>query len=146
MSLRFVVPGEPIAWQRTAQNGSRRFNTAEHEAHRKTLAQYAHLAIRQQEKALYPSGGNFWLGAQFFLGSYMQAGAERGYDRDLDNMLKMIGDALTGIVWRDDKQIQGLLPGTCKVLDCKKPQTWVLIVHEGESTSEELAAWTDLRR
>ena len=41
-------------------------------------------------------------------------GAERGiYGTDIDNMLKFINDAMTGIVWEDDSQIYDLRAAKC---------------------------------
>jgi Holliday junction resolvase RusA-like endonuclease len=145
MSLRFTIPGEPQAWQR-AGGRNRRFNPAEMTQHARTIRAYADLAIRDNPlRAHFPLSGHVWLGAAFYQGCYTRKFKHAGsvqipYDSDLDNLLKLVADALRKIAFHDDKQIRGYLPGTKKVLCCEKPHTLVCLVHENEMTPELLKA------
>jgi Holliday junction resolvase RusA-like endonuclease len=146
MSLRFTVPGEPVAWERVNPSGRTPFipkRTRDHEA---TVRQWGQLAIRER-KMPYPASGPFWIGATFYLGTYL-TGKKRGhvrvYDCDLDNLLKLVKDALRGVVYHDDRQVRGYTPGTKKVIGCPQPHTVIYVVTEGELAAATLDAWKTL--
>lgn len=140
MSLRFIVPGEPVAWQRTGRgNGTgHAFNPTAMRNHEKTVAQYADLAIRADKllRGQYPASGHFWIGCAFYQGTYKRkfkhATIDLPHDSDLSNLIKLVEDALRGVVYHDDKQIRGYVPGTKKVLGCYNPHTVVVAIHENE--------------
>lgn len=126
MSLRFIIPGEPRAWQRAGENRGRRFNPKQHADHAKTIAQYADLAIRESgHRGEYPCGGPFWLEVKFYLGRYGNGPHMRAYDCDLDNLLKLVGDALQGVIWHNDKQLHGLTAS--KRLGDPRPRTEIQV-------------------
>jgi len=125
MSLRFTVPGEPHAWERARQQGRRRFNSSEMTAAKKTIAQYADLAIREaRESSSYPKVGNFVMSCQFFLGS------TRSSDPDLDNLLKLVMDALNGVAWRDDRQV--IVAAATKIRVISGARTEIHLKHHRE--------------
>ena len=122
MSLRFTVPGEPHSWERARQQGRRRFNSEAMTAAKKTIAQYADLAIREQHASKkYPAAGDMAIICVFFLGS------SRGSNPDLDNLLKLVADALTGIAWHDDKQLVSIAIDKCRVPS--RPRTEICVKH-----------------
>lgn len=152
--LRFVVPGEAVAWQRVTRGKfhGKAVLPAETRAHEELVAQHAQLAIckarvEAEKKGTtwhgYPQEGPFWLGAGFYLGTYHVKGHLHEFDPDLDNLVKTVKDGLQGIVWHNDKQVRGFLPGTRKVLGCKHPQTLVVICHEREA-GYLLEMWQEL--
>jgi len=125
MSLRFTVPGEPHAWERAQQQGRRKFNSSEMTAAKKTIAQYGDLAIRELgESPSYPKNGKFRLECWFRIGVLKRS------EPDLDNLLKLVGDALNGVVWRDDRQVVAVL--AYKVRTLGHPRTEIEIFSERE--------------
>jgi Holliday junction resolvase RusA-like endonuclease len=154
--LRFTIPGEAQAWQRVTKGRwhGKMVVPAETRAYEQTVAQYGQLAINQRRHqqipgevlAPFPQEGPFWLGAIFYLGTYRIKTAVHNFDGDLDNYIKSLKDGLQGIVWHNDKQVVGFLPGTHKELGHKHPQAHILIVHASEVPYEQLQAWRELPR
>ena len=82
-------------------------------------------ALLYEHRPAQPIEGQVWLGVKAYLPiptskpKKWKADAAEGLIRpttkpDLDNLLKQITDCLTGIMWIDDKQVVGYLPGTGK--------------------------------
>lgn len=141
--IRFVVPGEPHAKER-ARGGQGRFYTPKDTViAEETVRQYAELARAQ--KKLTAVSGNFWFGATFYLGMKpSKRGWKLAHNPDLDNLVKLVQDAINGVFWLDDRQVRGYLPGTKKVIAYKFPQTIIVIAHEDELSQEQLASWGEL--
>lgn len=147
--IRFTVPGQPIAWQRptTGRGHGKRVTPRESIDYQRTVADYAGLEIRRiRESLAYPCGGNFWLGAMFFLGSYKVQGRTHYFDQDLSNLLKNVEDGLQKIIFHNDKQIRGYLPGTMKKLGAEKPCAVIAVLHESELNQDQAVAWGTLPR
>jgi Holliday junction resolvase RusA-like endonuclease len=82
-------------------------------------------ALLYEHRPAQPFDGPVWLGVKAYLpipqskSKGWKAEALAGVVRpttkpDLDNLLKQIKDCMTGIMWLDDKQVVGYLPGTGK--------------------------------
>lgn len=92
-TLRFVVPGPPVAWKRAASRGRRRY----------TDPRSAAYAKRVQWAALQALRGVTWPGDQRYR---LTVDIHRDTRRaDWDNGGKGISDALSGLLWDDDSQI-----------------------------------------
>lgn len=86
-------PDEPTTWKRASARGRRRFNPRAMEKAKETL--------RWQFLAMYPgfkadSRSRFGYQAEFNI-------SRRGGDGD--NYEKLLLDALTGMIWKDDEQV-----------------------------------------
>jgi Holliday junction resolvase RusA-like endonuclease len=86
-------PDEPTTWKRASARGRRRFNPRAMEKAKETL--------RWQFLTMYPafkvsSSSRFGYRAEFNI-------SRRGGDGD--NYEKLLLDALTGMIWKDDEQV-----------------------------------------
>lgn len=106
----FEIPGKPNAWQRARSNGKVRFDSPEQTRNKALIAQIGAAAMQGRqplEGPLEVHVAAFWLYPKSMSkkvrGTY---GSHFHTSRpDSDNLGKLIGDALNGIVWRDDSQI-----------------------------------------
>lgn len=114
--ISIIIPGEPVpqARPRAARIGNsvRFYNTFAVEAYKETVQQCAILAMRGKppltgavalEIKIFRSIPKSWSAAK-------KAAALRGEIKptqkpDLSNYIKLLEDALNGIVWKDDSQI-----------------------------------------
>lgn len=91
--VRFVVPGDPVPWARSRSNGRQHFTDATRRAYRAKVQGRAVAAL---------AGYDLHTGrVALDLIAYMP---DRRH-RDWDNIGKMISDALNGIAWVDDEQV-----------------------------------------
>lgn len=108
--LRFTVPGEPRGWAR-ARTGQGRFFTDT-----KTRSEKQAVAAWAIEAGAKVHDGPLRLIVRAYLGvprsaskkrqAAMLSGAEYPTKKpDGDNLAKLVGDALTGVCWRDDVQV-----------------------------------------
>lgn len=95
-SLRFSIPGEPVSKERPRHGNGHTFTP------KKTKD--AEEVVRARFRLAYPDwrtnedeAQGFRIGARFLLRGYAK--------RDVDNMLKLVMDALNGVVWGDDVQV-----------------------------------------
>jgi Holliday junction resolvase RusA-like endonuclease len=106
--LRFVVPGEPVAWQRTRINRSGYHFTAEKtRTAQATIAEAGGLAFRAAF-GLHPLLDEpLSLSIVAFCGTKAKRahGRYRTTRPDLDNYVKTVMDALNGVIWLDDARI-----------------------------------------
>ncbi len=105
--MMFTVPGEPVAWARARQHG-KHFFTAPHVTAHKALVQAAAL----RNIAVWESTGPFIIECHFCFGrpkSWSKKKREETLHHlskpDVDNLVKLIKDALNGIAWVDDSQV-----------------------------------------
>lgn len=92
--LVFVVPGKPQAWQRPGETGTgRRFTPHATRQAEKDIAQVASLALGPR----LPLSCCVELGLWFYLPDRRA--------RDLDNLEKLVKDALNKVAWLDDRQV-----------------------------------------
>lgn len=106
----FVIPGKPCAWQRARSNGKVRFDSPEQAQNKATIKQIGAAAMDGRpplEGPLEVHVSAFWLYPKSMskkrrgtYGSHFHTSRPDG-----DNLAKLVGDALNGIVWRDDSQI-----------------------------------------
>jgi Holliday junction resolvase RusA-like endonuclease len=110
--MKFTVTGNPVPWERNDSRQGARFTaprTREYEAH---VAAAAHLAGAK------PLEGPVRLTLRFY-----RATARRC---DLDNLAKSVQDALNGVAYLDDSQIEHL--EASKAIDRERPRVEVEVV------------------
>jgi Holliday junction resolvase RusA-like endonuclease len=110
MTLRFTVPGEPRGWARARTAGKRFFTDGKTASEKQAVAAWA-----LQAGAVCHDGP-----VRLIIRAYLRiprsaskkrqaamlSGAEYPTKKpDGDNLAKLIGDALTGVCWRDDAQV-----------------------------------------
>ena len=109
MSINITIPGKPCAWQRARSNGKVRFDSPEQTRNKTTIASIGYEAMGGEpplEAALHVDVTAIWPWPKSL--SARKREAHHGYVTsrpDGDNVIKLIGDALNNIVWRDDSQI-----------------------------------------
>ena len=130
-TIQIIIPGKPAAWQRARSNGKVRFDSPEQARNKLTIGQIGALAMQGRapfQGPLQVHVAGYWqwpksisekkrrtYGSHFFVSR-----------PDGDNLAKLLGDALNGIVWRDDAQIvsltvikrYGLTPQTMISVEC----------------------------
>jgi crossover junction endodeoxyribonuclease RusA len=146
--LRIVIPGEPYPKERARAGRGGFYTPKQTQDAQETVRNYAFLEARKYYVngcPAYPTTGHFWLGVSFYLGNFRsKRGRLTARDADLDNLVKLVKDALQGVIWVNDKQVRGFLPGTKKVLGNSYPQTIIVIAHEDKLIPAELAMLGDL--
>ena len=108
--ITIIIPGKPAAWQRARSNGKVRFDSPEQARNKMTISQIASLAMNGRaplEGPLEVIVGAFWPYPKSMSAKKRGVyGSQFHTSRsDADNVMKLIGDALNNIVWRDDSQI-----------------------------------------
>lgn len=94
--LALTIPGDPLSKQRPRWNTKTQHAYTPQETRLREEGIRALARCHYRELAVDPLG-LFSLRAGFYL-----RGNQR---RDVDNMLKLVSDALTGLVWADDSQV-----------------------------------------
>jgi len=93
--IRFTVEGRPHPWMRTAGRGHR-YDPPENVAAKQVIGTIARIAMRGR-KVLTERG--VCVSFVFYLKR------KGGQQPDLDNLIKTVKDALTGVVYRDDSLV-----------------------------------------
>lgn len=91
----FVVDGEPVSKERPRVVGGRAFTPAKTLAAEDQVAWAFRMAARSY---VPPAEGSYGVIVRFFAATKRQ--------RDVDNMLKLVLDALNKLAWADDVQVQ----------------------------------------
>lgn len=91
-----TIPGDPLSKQRPRWNRkTHTMYTPTETRHREVgiaaIARLSHRELVTDDTALFSLRAGFYL--------------KGNQARDVDNMLKLIADALTGVVWKDDRQM-----------------------------------------
>lgn len=112
-SLCFTIPGKPLPQKRPMV--LRRGWTIDPPESKKEKKRIAGLALQ----AIVANGmgrfkGDIWLRVDF-----------HGSRADIDNLSKLLMDALTGVVWKDDRQVKAL--NAVKNEKSKEPKTVVQV-------------------
>jgi Holliday junction resolvase RusA-like endonuclease len=129
ITIQFIIPGKPAAWQRARSNGKVRFDSPEQTRNKQTISQIGFDAMAGRPPLTGPlevTVAAYWpwpksksekkrkmFGAQYFTSR-----------PDADNIGKLLGDALNSIVWADDAYIVNL---TVKKRYSLTPQTVVRV-------------------
>lgn len=108
---QFTIPGKPMAWQRPRRHGHIYFESKEQVNFKSHVALFARDGLKG---TLLPLMGSISLEIDFYFARPKRFCRRKDPQcpihmisrPDADNCLKMIGDALNGIVWTDDAQIQ----------------------------------------
>lgn len=116
--LRIEYDGEPVSKSRARFTGygskTRAYTPEKTRAAEERIAWLVKAAGFKE-----PVNGDktYGLFAKFFCGTWQR--------RDVDNMLKLISDALTGIVWKDDSQVSEMSAGVQR--GDSSPRSYVLV-------------------
>lgn len=123
--ITLIIPGRPAAWQRARSNGKVRFDSADQARNKLTIGQIGSVAMAGRpplEGAIEISVSAFWQWPKSMSEKKRRVYGSQYFTArpDGDNIVKLLGDALNGIVWRDDAQIvtatiskrYGLIPQT----------------------------------
>lgn len=126
MKLTFTIPGRPRPWKRAGSNNGRRFTSRPDEENRARIREEAHVALARPELDGWP------VDARFTLTLYITHDTRRACD--LDNFSKVVGDALNGVVWSDDAQIDELRVVRCT--PSKEAPELHIVVEVREATTD----------
>lgn len=110
MIIRFTVPGEPRGWARARTGQGHHFVDGKTRSAKQVIASWAIEAGAQLTSGPVLLHVNAYLGIPQSASKKRQAAMLAGDELptkkpDFDNIQKLIGDALNGVVWRDDVQI-----------------------------------------
>ena len=94
MTLRFDIPGRPVTWKRTVSIGKRRVTPAA----MKAAKRHVQLRALQARPDGWPLDARYALEVVAHLANHAAEG-------DWDNYGKLISDALEGIAYRNDRQV-----------------------------------------
>lgn len=109
-SIRFSVPGEPRGWARARTSGARFFTDTKTRSEKQAVASWAIDAGAQIIDGPVLLTIRAYVGIPRSASKKRQAAMLAGREipckkPDFDNIQKLIGDALTGVCWRDDVQV-----------------------------------------
>lgn len=113
MDLRFTIPGEPVAWARARLSGRAHFTPGKQRAAAgliQVIAAEAMAGAAPIEAPVAVTITAVWPWPKSMSDKKkMLAGAHYKVSKpDADNIAKLVGDALNGIVWRDDALVARL--------------------------------------
>ena len=109
-TLRFTVPGEPRGWARARTSGARFFTDNKTRSEKQAVASWAIEAGARIINGPVLLVIRAYVGIPRSASKKRQAAMLEGREipckkPDFDNIQKLIGDALTGVVWSDDVQV-----------------------------------------
>ena len=121
MPILFTVPGMPISVNHLYVNlgPGRRFPSAEGKSFKHAVSWLATIAMKQAGYGMIISGVGVWLKFYF-----------KTMGSDIDNCIKAILDAMTGIAYKNDTQILKLYAEKFK--EPANPRTEVTIYEEDQ--------------
>lgn len=99
MKLHFTVPGEPVSKGRPRVTSRGTYTPAKTREHEK-LVRLVALKERLESVPCWPMDARYLLTVRVIQGTK--------HRRDIDNVGKLVADALNGIAWDDDSQVDGL--------------------------------------
>lgn len=118
----FIVHGEPVPWARPRRRGRAWFTEPKVKAAKDAIC---HLAKRGMQGEMVPAGEAVEVRFSFFFGPVKGRSAGLHAQRpDLDNYLKLVLDAISGVAYADDGQV-AVLYATKSRRDVDDPQTIV---------------------
>ncbi len=112
LRLSFNVPMTPVAWARAGSNGKHRFTPERAAKAKKTIRDYGYAAMHPRK----PTPNPVVLAVRFIFptpASWPKAKRAAAFEKrllhtqkpDLSNLIKLVEDALIGIVFVDDAQV-----------------------------------------
>jgi Holliday junction resolvase RusA-like endonuclease len=106
MLVRFLVPGKIHAWQRSGQSGKRHFVDRAELKYRSDIGYLCKDAMRKAGVRMLTGPVMLHVRAVFPRKAATPDTEIWHTDTpDLDNIIKLVKDALKGIAWRDDRQV-----------------------------------------
>ena len=141
-TISFIVPGEPVAFARAGSNGKRRYTPARQARYAEQVREAAERAmggmpplegaVTLDVRAVYAVPKS-WKPARKASAHYKTSAP------DVDNIVKLPKDAMTGVVYRDDAQvalvigdkIYGPYPSLTVVVYAAEPATHEVIQRAG---------------
>lgn len=113
MNLRFTIPGEPTAWSRARLSGKVHFTAPKQRSAAQMIQVIASQAMAGTPPLEVPVAVTItavWPWPKSMSErKRRQSGAHYKVSKpDADNIAKLVGDALNGIVWRDDALVARL--------------------------------------
>jgi Holliday junction resolvase RusA-like endonuclease len=113
MNLRFTIPGEPVAWARARLSGRVHFTPGKQRSAAGLIQVIASEAMSGAPPLEVPVAVTItavWPWPKSMSEKKRrQSGAHYKVSKpDADNIAKLVGDALNGIVWRDDALVARL--------------------------------------
>ena len=105
-TLDLSIPGEVVPWARAGRGGGQTFTPAKQRGYMTTIKQIAALDMGGEPPREGPLG--LYIVAKFLRpksASKRKPPVYKSTKPDADNIAKIVKDALTGIVWRDDAQV-----------------------------------------
>jgi Holliday junction resolvase RusA-like endonuclease len=123
MGIHLTIPGEPVAWQRVTRG---RDGVARVPQKTRAAKEAIGWEVRRKYPGVEPLSGDVMVMLHFNTDST---------SKDLDNLSKLVMDALTGIIWIDDRQVTSL----CAYLARKrgKPRTVITVQWWGDDARED---------
>lgn len=101
--IEFVVPGRPIPWSRARRVGNRYFVAPKTAKAKKQMRSVAEAEVPTE---MMQSGKPFSLQCTFAYQKPKTSKLQKPTMKpDLDNLIKLIKDALNNVVWNDDSQV-----------------------------------------
>ncbi len=122
IEITFTVLGDPVPWERASSNGNRRFTAPRTRAQEKLVADAAKAA------GAVPFAGPVRLTVRAYRATKRRC--------DWDNLGKLVSDALNGICWEDDSQVEDAR--VLKFLDRDNPRTEVDVAPMVQPNAEQV--------
>ena len=111
MRVSFVVPGNPVPWQRARSARGQRFTAPETRIYRDKVRAHAHNA------RVRPLAGPVQIACVFHRSTRHAC--------DIDNLIKTVLDALNGVAYADDRQVVHIVAR--KAVDASHPRAEIEI-------------------
>jgi Holliday junction resolvase RusA-like endonuclease len=103
--LRIEIPGEPVQWTRPGQGKNGRYTKGPQKEYRQAIQQWTWVAASRARFSLVDP----WKGRVVVAGrSTFCSSRGRRATPDVDNLSKIVLDALNKLVWVDDAQVEAL--------------------------------------
>lgn len=127
--LAVIIEGRCVPWQRGATYQGRRLTPKAQREYQRAV-RWAGMCALAERGGPWPDRSRFAVELVVY-----EPDARR---RDLDNQAKTVLDAMNGVVWADDSQIDALT--VVRRLDRERPRVEVLVaaLREGESASVDI--------
>lgn len=121
-SIRVVVPGPPVPWERTRGSNGHRYNAP------RTRAYESHVRMCASAEVLRMRWPKPQSGYRYDVTMLIHFSDARR--RDLTNVAKAVEDACNGVIWHDDSEITRLL--LLGAIDRVRPRVEVDVLRLGK--------------